>query len=163
LSSEQRFYPSIKLGVRTGARLALFTLAAGLATAGVSALVREGPSISADGLLRLIAIAPLFFVGFIAFSILLGRFMAIRVTPQGVVASSPLGSKRFTSWNEIDAVNPYWVYGLRMLRLENSKDATYALMALHIDDLRGLRDYVIENAGPRHPMALWLSAQSQAA
>ena len=67
------------------------------------------------------------------------------------------------SWNEIDAIKPYWVYGLRMLRLETSNDGTYAVVALHIDDLRGLRDYVVANAGSTHPMALWLSEQSQAA
>jgi hypothetical protein len=118
----------------------------------------EGSKLT-DGLLRFSAIVPLFFAGFIALCIGLGRFMAVRLTPRGVV----VGSKRFMSWNEIDEVKPYWVYGIRMLRLENSGDATHAVIALHIDDLQALRDYVVANAGPTHPMALWLSEQSKAA
>ena len=92
------------------------------------------------------------------------RFSAVKVTPEGVMASRGFGVRpRLVRWQEIKAVVPTTASGLRQLRLVHDNPfPEQVTMLMHLDDLTALRAFVAAHAGEHHPLTVWLSGEMSA-
>jgi hypothetical protein len=150
MSSVRKFRASARGGVRRGAYLGLAIVVGSLVAPAISG------SLQMEGVQRALMISPLLILGSTLLMWSIGRFSGVAVDERGIQASHPLGRAHWVPWNEIVSVNPYSVYGLRMLRL-NRTHGHYLVVSTEVDDTSALAEFVGKHAGSDHPLAVFFA------
>jgi hypothetical protein len=150
MSTVRKFRASARDGVRRGAYLGLAIVVGSLVALAISG------SLEIEGIQRALMISPLVILGSMLLMWAIGKFSTITLNEQGIQASHPLGPTHWVPWNEIVSVNPYSVYGLRMLRL-NRTQGHYLVVSAEVDDSSALAEFVGKHAGSDHPLAVFFA------
>lgn len=150
MSTVRKFRASGRDGVRRGAYLGIAIVVGSLLAPAISG------SLEIEGIQRALMISPLVILGCILLMWAIGTFSAVSLDEQGIQASHPLGPTHWVPWNEIVSVNPYSVYGLRLLRL-NRTHGHFLVVSAEVDDPSALADFVGEHAGSDHPLAVFFA------
>jgi len=150
MSTVRKFRASSRDGVRRGAYLGIAILVGSLLAPAISG------SLEIEGIQRVLMISPVVILGSILLIWAIGKLSTITLDEQGIQASHPLGPTHWVPWNEIVSVNPYSVYGLRMLRL-NRTHGHYLVVSAEVDDPSVVADFVGKHAGSEHPLAVFFA------